>query len=63
MEINDPAASASAIPQIVSSVSENVRERETYRSVEKPQYPPPACSSFDDARNQIDTENDLDTTI
>lgn len=34
MEINEPAAAASAIPRVVSSVSENVRERETYRSVE-----------------------------
>lgn len=31
MEINHPAATASAIPHVVSSVSENVRERETYR--------------------------------
>lgn len=62
MEINDPAAAASAIPHVVSSVSENVRERETYRSVEAPS-PQPARPSLDDGQNQIDAEIHSDTTI
>lgn len=62
MEIMEPAATASAVPHAVSSVSENIRERETFRLVNA--IMSSVCTRlFVDQQPKLTSQFNLDTTI